>query len=272
MKKQTQILILTAIALFGLIGCQSEEEAQTLRVATTTSTVDSGLMDVILPAFEEEYETAVELIAVGTGEALALGEAGDVDIVLVHARNLEDEFVAAGHGVDRRDVMYNDFVILGPADDPAGISGMESASAAMAQLATAEAPFVSRGDNSGTHNRELSLWEAAGIDPSGEWYQSVGQGMGASLTIAAEQPAYIIADRGTFIKREADGLGLIVLVEGDGLLANEYGVIAVNPAVHEGVNYDSALKFINWLTTDDTQAAIEAYKLEGQQLFYGNAE
>jgi len=273
MKKQTQLLILITIALLGLIGCQSgEAEPQILRVATTTSTVDSGLMDVILPAFEAEYDTTVELIAVGTGQALAMGEAGDVDIVLVHARNLEDEFVAAGHGVDRRDVMYNDFVILGPADDPAGIMGMESAAAAMAQLAASEAAFVSRGDNSGTHNRELALWAAANIEPSGDWYQSVGQGMGASLTIADEQPAYIIADRGTFIKREADGLGLVVLVEGDGLLANEYGIIAVNPAVHEGVNYDSALEFINWFVTDDTQEAIEAYKLEGQQLFYGNAE
>jgi len=272
MKKPLQYLILIVVVLFAFTSCQKEEELQVLRVATTTSTVDSGLMDVILPDFEEEYNASVELIAVGTGQALAMGEAGDVDIVLVHARNLEDEFVAAGHGVDRRDVMYNDFVILGPADDPAGIVGMEHAAEAMVKVAELETPFVSRGDNSGTHNRELSLWAAAGIEPQGEWYQSVGQGMGASLTIADEQPAYIIADRGTFIKREADGLGLIVLVEGDGLLANEYGVIAVNPELHEGVNYDLATDFINWFTVDDTQAAIEAYKLEGQQLFYGNAK
>ena len=274
MKKRIQLIILLAIALLALAGCQSktEDAPQVLRVATTTSTVDSGLMDVILPAFEEEYNASVELIAVGTGQALAMGEAGDVDIVLVHARNLEDEFIAAGHGIDRRDVMYNDFVILGPAADPAGIMGMEHADAALAQIAAAEAPFVSRGDNSGTHNRELSLWEAAGVEPQGEWYQSVGQGMGASLTIANEQPAYILADRGTFLKRNADGLGLIILVEGDGLLANEYGVIAVNPAVHEGVNYALATDFINWITADETQDAIEAYKLEGQQLFYRNAK
>lgn len=272
MKKKMQYIILIAITLIVLIGCQTEKEPEVLRVATTTSTVDSGLMDVILPAFEEEYNSSVELIAVGTGQALAMGEAGDVDIVLVHARNLEDEFVAAGHGVDRRDVMYNDFVILGPADDPAGIMGMESAADAMAEVAASETSFVSRGDNSGTHNRELALWAAAGIEPQGDWYQSVGQGMGASLTIADEQPAYIIADRGTFIKREADGLGLIVLVEGDGLLANEYGVIAVNPEVHDGVNYELATDFINWFTTAETQEAIEAYKLEGQQLFYGNAK
>ncbi len=271
MKNKTQFFIFLSVMIFVFIGCQSEAEPSVLRVATTTSTVDSGLMDVILPNFEEKYNAEVELIAVGTGQALALGEAGDVDIVLVHARKLEDAFVEAGHGINRQDVMYNDFVILGPADDPAGIAGMESAAAALSMIAETETPFVSRGDNSGTHNRELGLWEAAGIEPQGEWYQSVGQGMGASLSIANEQPAYILADRGTFLKRNAEGLDLIILVEGDGLLANKYGVIAVNPELHEGVNIEMANQFIEWLTAVETQDAIEAYTLEGEQLFYRNA-
>ncbi len=270
MQKQLQLLILILMMFFITIGCQSETKPALLRVATTTSTIDSGLMDIILPAFEEKYNADVELIAVGTGQALALGEAGDVDIVLVHARKLEDAFVEAGHGINRQDVMYNDFVILGPADDPAGINGMESAAAVLTIIAETETPFVSRGDNSGTYNRELGLWEEAGIDPQGEWYQSVGQGMGASLSIADEQPAYILADRGTFLKRNAEGLGLVIHVEGDGLLANKYGVIAVNPELHDGVNNELATDFIDWLTAVETQDAIEAYKLEGEQLFYRN--
>lgn len=272
MKKQLQRIMLLIVAIFTFIGCQSVDESQTLRIATTTTTVDSGLMAVILPVFEEEYNATVELIAVGTGEALALGEAGDVDIVLVHARNLEDAFVDAGYGVNRRDVMYNDFVILGPADDPAGIRGLESAADALAQLAAAEALFVSRGDNSGTHYQELALWAVANIEPQGDWYQSVGQGMGASLTIAENQPAYILSDRGTFIKRKADGLQLEILVEGNDLLANEYGVMAVNPELHENINHALAMAFINWITADETQNAIESYTVEGQQLFYGNAK
>ena len=256
--------------LLSMTACQAE--AAPLRMATTTSTQDSGLMDEILPKFEEAYEIKVEVIAVGTGEALKLGESGDVDLVLVHARSKEDEFVANGFGVNRQDVMYNDFVLLGPVDDPANITTLDDAAKALQQIAEVEALFVSRGDESGTHLREMGLWSEVGIvEPEGDWYQSVGQGMGSALTIAEQQQAYIISDRGTYLKRMSEGLDLVVLLEGDARLLNPYGIIAVNPELHEGIEAEAADQFIQWITSSETQTMIDAYRINGEQLFFSNA-
>ena len=270
--KRTSIQIILVSGLFFLLtACQSQSEPQQLTIATTTSTNDSGLMDYLLPEFEEKYDAKVDVIAVGTGQALALGESGDVDAVLVHARPLEDKFVADGYGVNRKDVMYNDFIILGPADDPAGIAGMESVAEALARIAATGSPFVSRGDNSGTHVKEMALWEMAGVKPAGDWYLSVGQGMGATLTVADEQQAYTLSDRGTYLKRLSEGIDLEIMVEGDPPLNNPYGVIMVNPERFPDVNADLAQKFVDWLTSPETQEAINAYRVNGHQLFFADA-
>ena len=244
-------------------------QADRVRLATTTSTENSGLLDAILPAFTEMYGIAVDVVAVGTGAALELGRNGDADVVMVHARSLEDQFVADGYGVNRRDIMYNDFIILGPADDPAGIADAASASDAMARIAAAEAVFISRGDNSGTHNRELQLWESAGVTPSGRWYREVGQGMGAVIAIADEEEAYTIADRGTFISFRSD-IDLIVLTEGDSALFNPYGIIAVDPARHDSANYVGAMALIAFFTSPEGQDLIGAFRVEGETLFTPN--
>jgi tungstate transport system substrate-binding protein len=248
------------------------EEGQRLILATTTSTYDSGLLDFILPDFEEKYGVEVEVVAVGTGQALALGEAGDADVLLVHARAREDAFVESGNGTARYDVMYNDFVIVGPADDPAGIKGMESAAEALATIAASEATFVSRGDDSGTHTKEKAIWAEAGIEPSGDWYQAAGQGMGAVLTMSDEQQAYTLSDRATYLARKAEGLTLEVLVEGDPILFNPYGVISVNPEVHPGVNFEMAENFVEWLTSVETQEMIGSYERNGSVLFTPDSE
>jgi tungstate transport system substrate-binding protein len=207
---------------------RAREEGK-LILATTTSTQDSGLLDFILPDFESQAGVKVDVIAVGTGQALQLGEDGNADVLLVHARAREDEFMAAGHGVRREDVMYNDFVIVGPEPDPAGIQGMTNAAEAFQMIADAQAPFVSRGDDSGTHTKEKSIWSAAGIEPAGDWYISAGQGMGEVLTMSNEQQAYTLSDRATYLARTIEGTDLVILVEGDPVLFNPYGVIAVNP-------------------------------------------
>lgn len=239
-----------------------------LKLATTTSTDNSGLLETLLPPFEKMLGVRVDVIAVGTGKALALGRNGDVDMVLVHARSAEDQFVKDGSGVNRRDVMYNDFVILGPASDPAGIKGMKNAVTALKIISTKEAPFASRGDDSGTHKREKSLWAEAKISPSGKWYMEVGQGMGATLQIASEKQAYTIADRGTYLALK-DKLDLVVLVEGDTKrLVNPYGIIAVNPAKHPHVNYVYAMSLIGWLTSVEGQKIISEYKRFGEVLFH----
>lgn len=243
-----------------------------LILSTTTSTADSGLLDYILPDFEEQTGIEVDVIAVGTGQALEMGRAGDADVVLVHARELEDAFVAEGHGTERYDVMYNDFVVIGPSADPAGIGGMESAAEAFTTIAEAEAPFISRGDESGTHTKELSVWEAAGLEPSGDWYQSAGQGMGAVITLAEEQEGYTLADRATYLARVAEGSQLEVLVEGDPVLFNPYGVIPVDPETHPGVNYEAAQQFADWLTSLETQELIASFEVNGNQLFIPDSE
>lgn len=270
-----QLLLSLAVLASMLAGCSmgTTPAPATLVLATTTSTADSGLLDAILPDFERRQSATVRVVAVGTGEALALGENGDADVLLVHARAQEDEFVARGFGVERQEVMYNDFVIVGPEADPAAIAGMDDGAAALARIAAAGAPFVSRGDESGTHAKEMSLWAAAGITPGGAWYRSAGQGMGAVLTMAEEQSAYTLADRGTYLARRAKGYTLPVLVEGDERLFNPYGVILVNPARHPTVKAELGRAFIAWLTSVETQRQIEAFGREqfGQSLFVPNS-
>jgi tungstate transport system substrate-binding protein len=285
---QIVVLLLMVILLVACAPIQSAAERPTLPaaqaateaaspvlgearlvLATTTSTQDSGLLDEILPLFEAETGVDVDVIAVGTGQALKLGEDGNADVVLVHARSAEDAFMEAGHGVRREDVMFNDFVILGPADDPAGIAAASSAVDALAAIADAQAPFVSRGDESGTHNKELSIWQAAGFEPAGEWYISAGQGMGAVLTMANEQRAYTLSDRATFLARTLEGTDLVVLFEGDEILFNPYGVITVNPAKSETIQRELADAFVDWMVSLPTQEMIGQFGVAGfgQPLF-----
>lgn len=240
-----------------------------LILATTTSTQDSGLLDYLLPDFEAEFNTEVDVIAVGTGQSLQLGRDGNADVVLVHARSQEDEFMEGGHGVRREDVMYNDFVIVGPESDPAGIQGMTSAADAFKKIADAQALFVSRGDKSGTHTKELAVWKSAEITPEGDWYISAGQGMGEVLTMAAEQEAYTLSDRATYLARTKNDLPLVILVEKDQVLLNPYGVIAVNPEKGPQINADLATKFIDWIISVPVQEKIEAFGKDefGQSLF-----
>ena len=259
------LIIMTLLVAF----CASA--ATRLKMATTTSTDNSGLLKVLLPPFEKMFGARVDVIAVGTGKALALGRNGDVDVVLVHARSAEDQFVKEGYGVNRRDLMYNDFVILGPGNDPAGIRGMKDAVAALKIISDRESSFTSRGDDSGTHKREKSLWKEAGIKPSGGWYMETGQGMGATLQIANEKQAYIITDRGTYLAFKGK-IELEILVEGDTQrLANPYGIIAVNPAKHAHVNYVYAMALIGWVTSVEGQKIIGEYERFGELLFHPTA-
>lgn len=237
-----------------------------LRLATTTSTENSGLLAVLLPPFEAANDCKIDVIAVGTGKALKLGETGDVDVVLVHARQAEDKFVVAGFGVDRRDVMYNDFVLLGPTADPAGIAGAKNAAAALATIAAQKATFVSRGDDSGTHQMEKEIWKSAGVIPSGRWYLEAGLGMGEVITMATERGGYTLADRGTYLAYKSK-TNLKVAIEGDPVLFNPYGVIMVNPAKHPHVKALLAKKFIDFLTSKQGQSLITGYKVNGEQLF-----
>jgi tungstate transport system substrate-binding protein len=244
-------------------------EGGTLILATTTSTEDSGLLDFILPDFEAQYGAQVDVIAVGTGQSLKLGEDGNADVVLVHARAQEDAFMQAGHGVRREDVMYNDFIIVGPAADPAGVRGMTNAAEAFQQIAQSGATFVSRGDESGTHTKEKSVWTAAGVLAEGDWYLSSGQGMGAVLTLAGEQQAYTLSDRATYLARTLEGIDLEILVEGDPILFNPYGVIAVNPAKGPHIQADLANTFIDWLISMPAQEMIGQFGVDefGAPLF-----
>ncbi|MGW8251426.1 MAG: substrate-binding domain-containing protein, partial [Anaerolineales bacterium] len=251
-----------------------EREEGKLILATTTSTQDSGLLDYILRDFEQKTGVKVDVIAVGTGQALQLGEDGNADVLLVHARAREDEFMAAGHGMRREDVMYNDFVIVGPESDPAGIQGMTSAAEAFKKIAEAQAPFVSRGDDSGTHTKERAIWSAAGVEPAGDWYISAGQGMGEVLTMSNEQQAYTLSDRATYLARLKEGLELSVLVEGDPILFNPYGVIAVNPEKSPAIQSELANEFIDWIISVPTQAMIGQFGVEdfGQPLFIPDSQ
>ena len=238
-----------------------------LKLATTTSTDNSGLLELLIPPFERQTGLTVDVIAVGTGAAVALGENGDVDVILVHARSREDAFVEDGYGVNRRDLMHNDFVILGPPDDPAGIKGMKDAPAALKKIAETGETFISRGDDSGTHTKERELWAASGYTPEGRWYKEVGQGMGTVITMTDDMRGYTLADRGTYLSMK-DKIGLTVLVEGDERLYNPYGVIAVNPDMHPHVNYEGAAAFIEYLTGRRGQTIIGNFRADGELLFF----
>jgi tungstate transport system substrate-binding protein len=246
-----------------------------LVLATTTSTYDTGLLDAINPMFQNAYGITVKTISQGTGAAIRTARNGDADVILVHARGAEDQFISDGIGLNRRDVMFNDFVVVGPEDDPAGVSGMSSATDAFATIAEQEATFLSRGDDSGTNKKELNIWEEAGVDPSGSWYQETGKGMGDTLVQANQTPGYTLADRGTFLATK-DKIDLVIHVQGplkDGpqILKNPYGVIPVNPAVHDNVNYQAAMAYAGFLTSPTGQSAIEEYTANGSQLFFPNA-
>jgi len=255
---------LTVLSLFSTSALAIEH----LRMSTTTSTDNSGLLKVLLPPFEKENNCKVDVIAVGTGKALKIGEQGDVDVVFVHARKLEDKFVADGYGVNRKDVMYNDFVILGPANDPAGIKGARTAAEALKMIAARQARFVSRGDESGTHQKEKELWQAAGIKPEGKWYQAAGQGMGEVIIMATEGRAYTLADRGTYNAFKSGKTDLKILFEGEKGLFNPYGVIAVNPKRHPHVKYELAMRFVDFVTGPEGQGIIAGYKVNGDPIFF----
>lgn len=262
----TKALVLSLL----LVLCLSAYAGVRLRLATTTSTENSGLLEVLLPPFEGRFGIKVDVIPVGTGKALKLAENGDVDLVLVHCPEAEEEFISSGYGVNRREVMHNDFLVLGPPRDPAGIRGMTEVVGALRRIAHREAPFVSRGDDSGTHSKEKTLWNIAECIPKGRWYMETGQGMGATLQIASEKSAYTLADRATFLTYK-EKLGLVVLSEGDLLLYNPYSIIAVNPSRHPHVNYLYAIALIGWVTSQEGQNIIRNYRKLGQQLFYPDA-
>jgi len=242
-------------------------EQQVVRMATTTSTENSGLFTVIQPAFEQALDIKVHVIAVGTGKALELGRRGDVDVVLVHAKPAEEAFVQGGNGVARHEIMYNDFIIVGPPDDPAGVRGLQDAGKALAGIAAATAPFVSRGDDSGTHKKELALWRQAGTEPGGRWYRQVGQGMGKTLQIAGEMRAYTLVDRGTWLAYRANS-PLTLLVAGGTDLKNAYGIIAVSPDRYPDVPFQAVERLIHWFGSDEAHALIAGYTVDGEQLFY----
>ena len=265
------IRIIVFSFLFCCIAYVSPVLAETrLRMSTTTSTENSGLLDVLLPPFEKANNIKVDVIAVGTGNALKLGENGDVDVVFVHAREAEDAFVADGFGIYRRDVMYNDFVVVGPAQDPAGLKKSKNIVEVFMKLAKGKADFISRGDDSGTHKKEKKLWKTAGITPHGTWYIEAGQSMGAVLQMADEKRAYTLTDRGTFIAY-AEKIGLTLVFEGDKNLNNPYGVIAVNPVRYPHVHYKLAKRFIDFLTNVEGQRIIAGFMKNGQRLFFPSA-
>jgi tungstate transport system substrate-binding protein len=240
---------------------------QRVKLATTTSTEQSGLLGAILPVFERESGYRVDVIAVGTGASLKIAEKGDCDVVLVHARSLEDAFMASGFGAERKDVMYNDFIVLGPAADPAGVGGAASAADAFARIARSQAAFVSRGDNSGTHVKEREVWKAAGVTPAGAWYKEAGQGMSQVITMSEQMGAYTLADRGTWLAIK-DRSRLKILAQGDKVLFNPYGIITVSPARWPSTNLAGARALMDWMTGPRGRELISAYKIGGEQCFY----
>jgi tungstate transport system substrate-binding protein len=260
-----------ATAIFAAPGYAQDKS---IVVSSTTSTQDSGLFGYILPLFKQKTGIEVKVIAQGTGQALDTGRRGDADVVFVHAKSAEEKFLAEGEGVKRYPVMYNDFVLIGPKSDPAGIKGMKDVAKALEAIKNKQAPFISRGDKSGTHLAELALWNKdAGIDiekEKGPWYKSIGQGMGAALNTAGASNAYVLSDRGTWISFKNKG-DLVIAVEGDKRLFNQYGVMLVNPAKHPNVKKELGQAFIDWLISPEGQKIIAGYKINGEQLFYPNA-
>ena len=269
----TRRLFILAATIAMLAVSPVHAQDKSIVVASTTSTQDSGLFGHILPLFKAKTGIDVKVVAQGTGQALDTGRRGDADVVFVHAKPQEEKFVAEGFGVKRFDVMYNDFVVIGPKSDPAGIKGGKDALAAFKAIYDKGAPFVSRGDKSGTHAAELALWKAAGLDPAAAkpaWYREIGQGMGAALNTAGAMGAYVLSDRGTWLSFKNRG-DLEVVVEGDKRLFNQYGVILVNPEKHPHVKKELGQQFIDWVTSAEGQSAIKSYTINGQQLFFPNA-
>lgn len=246
-------------------------DGNTLRLATTTSTANSGLLDAILPAFEKASGVKVHVIAVGTGKALRMGRDGDVDVLMVHAPGAEKKFMGEGYGDERRSIMYNDFVIVGPASDPAGVAGLKDGAEALSRIAANNALFVSRGDDSGTHKKEKGLWKKAGLTPKFSNYREAGQGMGKVLQMADELQGYTLTDRGTWLSSKANS-SLQVLVEGDAALFNPYSVMTLSKQRYPDLNHAGALKFADWVTSDATCHLIGAYKVGGSQLFHPDCE
>jgi tungstate transport system substrate-binding protein len=268
--RRSALLVIAFIAAFTT---SSLAQDRSIVVASTTSTQDSGLLGHILPRFKEKTGIEVKIVAQGTGQALDTARRGDADVVFVHAKAQEERFVADGFGVRRFDVMYNDFVLLGPQVDPAGVKGTRDITAALRKIVDAKAPFISRGDNSGTHIAELNLWKAANLDigqVEGPWYREIGQGMGAALNTASASDAYVLSDRAMWLSFKNRG-NLAIAVEGDQRLFNQYGVILVNPAKHAHVKTEFGQQFVDWITSPEGQKAIADYKLNGQQLFFPNA-
>ena len=272
MKSRRHILAFAALAVLSGISTASAQD-KSIVVSSTTSTQDSGLFGHILPLFKAKTGIDVKVVSQGTGQALDTGRRGDADVVFVHAKSAEEKFLSEGFSTKRYPVMYNDFVLIGPKSDPAGVKGTKDIVAALKAIKDKSAPFISRGDRSGAHVAEQNLWKAAGIDiekDKGPWYKSIGQGMGAALNTASASNAYVLADRGTWLSFKNRG-DLIVSVEGDKRMFNQYGVMLVNPAKHPNVKKDLGQAFIDWLVSPEGQMAIADYKIGGEQLFYPNA-
>jgi tungstate transport system substrate-binding protein len=264
------ILIAAVVVCFFLFFTEYAFASERIRMATTTSTDNSGLLEAILPPFEKMCGVTVDVIAVGTGKAIKLGETGNVDLILVHAPEAEKQFVTEGYGINRRQVMHNDFILLGSESDPAKIKGEKSSARAFQKIAQTGALFISRGDDSGTHKKEKKIWKEAGVEPHGAWYLEAGQGMGTVLQMAHEKGAYTISDRGTFLAYRSK-IDLTIISEGDPVLYNPYGVIAVNPARHPHVNYVEAMSLIGWFTSPACQKMISGFKKGGEVLFHPDA-
>ena len=268
-----RLIVALAAACGSLLAPHVPAQERSIVVASTTSTEQSGLFGHILPAFTRKTGIAVKVVALGTGQALDVGRRGDADVVFVHDRAAEDKYVAEGFGVDRRDVMYNDFVLIGPKSDPAKVAGTKDLAAALKSIAGAKAPFVSRGDNSGTHAAELRYFKTANVDPlegKGSWYRETGSGMGPALNTASSMNAYILSDRGTWLSFKNRG-DLAIVVEGDKRMFNPYGVMLVNPAKHPHVKAAEGKAFIDWLVSKEGQDTIAGYKIDGQQPFFPDA-
>jgi tungstate transport system substrate-binding protein len=269
-----RILIAAVAAAAVLSGAPVSAQDKSIVVASTTSTQDSGLFEYLLPIFTKQTGIAVKVVAQGTGQALDTGRRGDADVVFVHAKAQEEKFLSEGQGVKRFPVMYNDFVLIGPKSDPAGIKGTKDVAKALQTIKEKQASFISRGDRSGTHSAELKLWKDAGIDiekDKGPWYKAIGQGMGAALNTAGAGSGYVLSDRGTWIHFKNKG-DLQILVEGDKRMFNQYGVMLVNPEKHPSVKKEYGQQFIDWLVSPEGQKAIADYKINGEQLFYPNAD
>ncbi|MFH1867981.1 MAG: substrate-binding domain-containing protein [Candidatus Omnitrophota bacterium] len=263
--KRISIIPFLALMIFGL-NCECFALDNHIKMATTTSVENSGLLDILLPAFKNRYGITINAISVGTGKALKLAENGDVDIVLVHAPAMEKDFIDKGFGIDRTTVFYNDFVLIGPKEDPAGIEKLKSAGEAFKKIAQGEQTFVSRGDNSGTHLKEIDTWNSIGIFPKGREYIETGQGMGTTLQIADEKRGYCLVDRGTFISYK-NKIDLVILFEGDPSLGNPYSLIVTNPARYPGINYKKAKLFIEWLTSEEGNMFVSDFRKNGEILF-----